>query len=60
MKLTKRQRDVHRALVRTGASNKEIARELGIGLPTVKEHLSRIYERLGCSGRTQAALAPLE
>jgi DNA-binding NarL/FixJ family response regulator len=60
MKLTKRQRDVHRALVRTGASNKEIALQLGIAVPTVKEHLRAIYSRLGCGSRVQAALAPLE
>lgn len=44
--LTDRQKDVFRVLV-TGAANKDIARELGIGERTVKAHRQAIMERLG-------------
>lgn len=44
--LTKRQRQVFLVLI-TGASNKGIARELGIGERTVKAHRQAIMERLG-------------
>ena len=43
-------------LVAEGLSNKLIARRLGIAERTVKAHLTRIYEQLGVSDRTQAAL----
>jgi DNA-binding NarL/FixJ family response regulator len=35
-------------LVRSGLSNKQIARELGISEGTVKQHLHTIYDKLGC------------
>jgi DNA-binding NarL/FixJ family response regulator len=44
------------ALLRDGLPNKRIASELGISERTVKAHLTRIYEHLGVSDRTQAAL----
>lgn len=50
--LTLRQRQIV-ALLRTKASNKEIARQLGLSEGTVKVHLHSIYERVGVSGRTQ-------
>ncbi|MBI1392302.1 MAG: winged helix-turn-helix transcriptional regulator [Alphaproteobacteria bacterium] len=37
-----------------GASNKEIARSLGVSPNTVKTHLSSLYQKLGVSRRTQA------
>jgi DNA-binding NarL/FixJ family response regulator len=44
------------ALVAAGLPNKVLARRLGISEPTVKAHLTRIYEQLGVTDRTQAAL----
>jgi DNA-binding NarL/FixJ family response regulator len=43
-------------LVAHGKQNKHIARELGISEKTVKAHLTAIYQILGVSDRTQAAL----
>ncbi|MBX7197494.1 MAG: response regulator transcription factor [Sandaracinaceae bacterium] len=43
-------------LVARGASNKEIASELRITEGTVKNHLTHVFEKLGVSDRTQAAL----
>ena len=40
-------------LVRDGRSNKEIARDLALGQPTVKTHLMRMYRKLGVSNRTE-------
>ncbi|HPG62461.1 MAG TPA: response regulator transcription factor [Casimicrobium sp.] len=54
--LTSRQLDVLRALG-DGASNKRIARELGVSESTVKVHLLAIFRVLGVSNRTEAALA---
>jgi len=53
--LTERERGVL-ALVGEGKSNKEIARELGIGDRTVRTHISSILGKLGLASRTQAAL----
>ncbi len=43
-------------LVATGLANKQIARRLGITERTVKAHLTAVYQQLGVSDRTQAAL----
>lgn len=53
--LTARQIDVAR-LVGEGASNKEIARRLGITDRTVKAHLTTIFEKLDVADRLQLAL----
>jgi DNA-binding NarL/FixJ family response regulator len=53
--LSERQRTIL-ALVATGKQNKHIALELGISEKTVKAHLTAIYQALGLSDRTQAAL----
>jgi DNA-binding NarL/FixJ family response regulator len=53
-RLTRREIDVLR-VVAEGLSNAEVARALWISEPTVKFHLSRIYEKLGVSNRTGAA-----
>lgn len=53
--LTSRQLDVAR-LVGQGASNKEIARTLGITDRTVKAHLTAIFEKLGIADRLRLAL----
>jgi LuxR family maltose regulon positive regulatory protein len=42
-------------LLAGGSSNKEVARQLFISLPTVKWHTSNIYGKLGVRNRTQAA-----
>ncbi|MFC5528071.1 LuxR C-terminal-related transcriptional regulator [Cohnella yongneupensis] len=41
-------------LIRDGASNREIAKELALSEGTVKVYLSRLYGKLGVSSRTQA------
>jgi len=53
--LTDREREVL-LLVRDGLANKQIARRLGIAERTVKAHLTSVYQRLGVTDRTQAAL----
>lgn len=52
--LTRRQAHVLDLLSR-GQSNKEIARNLGIGVATVKNHVHQILERLRVSRRGEAA-----
>ncbi len=54
--LSEREREVL-CLIAQGLSNKEIARCLGIGEKTVKNHVAAILDRLGVASRTQAALA---
>ena len=44
------------ALVVTGASNKEIARQLEISLQTVKNTLTRVFGKTGTRSRTQLAV----
>jgi DNA-binding NarL/FixJ family response regulator len=44
------------ALLATGLANKQIARRLGIAERTVKAHLTSIFQQLGVTDRTQAAL----
>jgi DNA-binding NarL/FixJ family response regulator len=53
--LSERERDVLR-LVAKGLPNKRIARELDISEKTVKAHLTNIFQRIGVTDRTQAAL----
>lgn len=53
--LSERQRTVL-ALVANGKQNKHIARELHISEKTVKAHLTSIFQTLGVTDRTQAAL----
>jgi len=52
--LTSRQQAVL-ALIRQGASNKEIAYRLGVTEGTVKAHLTTIFRVLGVANRIQAA-----
>ena len=54
-RLSEREREVL-GLVVEGLPNKGIARRLGISERTVTAHLTRIYEQLGVTDRTQAAL----
>lgn len=51
--LTPREHELLRMLA-TGASNRDIASELGIAEPTAKRHLANIYKKLGCANRVQA------
>jgi DNA-binding NarL/FixJ family response regulator len=53
--LTPREREVL-VMVAEGLPNKLIARRLEISEKTVKAHLTRVFERIGVTDRTQAAL----
>jgi DNA-binding NarL/FixJ family response regulator len=53
--LSPREEEVLR-LVAAGLANKQIARRLGISERTVKAHLTNVFQALGVSDRTQAAL----
>jgi DNA-binding NarL/FixJ family response regulator len=53
--LTAREREVL-GLVGKGLANKQISRRLGISEKTVKAHLSSVFQRIGVSDRTSAAL----
>ncbi len=53
--LSKREREVL-VLVAEGLPNKLIARRLEISEKTVKSHLTSVFQRIGVSDRTQAAL----
>ncbi len=57
--LTDREREVLGLLV-AGLRDKEIARNTGVSVTTVKTHLRNIHGKLGVSSRTQAILAALE
>jgi two-component system, NarL family, nitrate/nitrite response regulator NarL len=52
-RLTRRELEVAR-LVDVGLSNKEIAMQLGVELPTVKHHVHHILEKLGVDRRSAA------
>jgi DNA-binding NarL/FixJ family response regulator len=53
--LTDRERDVALAVGR-GLSNAEIAGELFLSVPTVKAHVSRLFEKLEVTNRVQIAI----
>jgi DNA-binding NarL/FixJ family response regulator len=55
VRLSEREREVL-ALLARGEPNKVIARALGISEKTVKNHLTRIFEAIGVTDRTKAAL----
>jgi DNA-binding NarL/FixJ family response regulator len=54
-KLTAREREVALAVAR-GLSNTEIGGELYLSLPTVKAHVSRLYDKLEVTNRVQIAI----
>lgn len=41
-------------------SNAELSRELGVGAPTVKSHVSRVLSKLHLTSRVQAAILARE
>ena len=53
--LTPREREVALAVAR-GLSNTEIGGELYLSLPTVKAHVSRLYDKLDVTNRVQIAI----
>jgi two-component system nitrate/nitrite response regulator NarL len=53
-RLTRREREIV-ALIDEGLANKEIAARLRIELPTVKNHVHHILEKLGARRRSEAA-----
>lgn len=53
--LSGRLADVARLLA-AGLTNKEIARELGVGPETVKSHVAHLLDVLGAANRTEAAV----
>ncbi|GER87611.1 DNA-binding response regulator [Dictyobacter vulcani] len=53
--LTNREREILR-LIATGATNREVARQLIISEGTVKNHLAHLFSRLGLRDRTQAVI----
>jgi DNA-binding NarL/FixJ family response regulator len=53
--LSEREREVL-TLVASGLANQQIARSLGISERTVKSHLTSVFQRIGVTDRTQAAL----
>ena len=59
LSFTPRQNDVL-ALLLQGMPNKLIARELGLSVETVKDHVAAVLKVLGVNSRTQAVLAVSE
>ncbi|MBH0780704.1 HD domain-containing phosphohydrolase [Nocardia bovistercoris] len=57
--LTDREVEILR-LVAQGRSNKEIAAELFIAEKTARNHVERVYTKLGVNNRTQAGLAAID
>ena len=57
--LTERQGEVL-LWIAQGKGNADIGQILGISLPTVKMHVTRLFEALGCETRTAAARIALE
>ena len=57
--LTPREREIL-LLIAGGHGNKQIARLLGISDKTVKSHCGRLFQRIGVTDRTQAAIWALK
>ena len=54
--ITRRQRDIWTRIM-AGMSNKEIARDLDLGVGTVKIHVAGLFRSLGVKNRAAAAAA---
>ncbi len=52
-KLSTRQMEILQSITR-GLSNEDIARQLGISVPMVKEHVNATFEKLGAANRAEA------
>jgi DNA-binding NarL/FixJ family response regulator len=57
--LTVREKEIV-ALIVTGASNKDIAWQLGLNEQTVKNHLRKIFDKLDVGNRVELALSAVE
>ena len=57
--LTPREREIV-ALIVTGATNKDIAWQLGLNEQTVKNHLRKIFDKLHVANRVELALTAVE
>jgi two-component system nitrate/nitrite response regulator NarL len=58
-RLSVRELDIVRAVLK-GASNRDIASQLGLSEQTVKNHLRRIFAKLGVQNRVELAVRALE
>ena len=56
--LSPRQQDILAAITR-GLSNDDIARQLGISVPRVKEHAKAIFQKIGAANRAEAVAIAL-
>jgi len=56
--LSPRQEEILQSIVR-GLSNPDIARQLGISLDMVKEHVETLFQKLGAASRTEAVAIAL-
>lgn len=57
--LTEREMSVLQLAAR-GMSNKEIAQQLNLAMPTIKAHLVNIFNKMGVASRTEAVLLALK
>ena len=57
--LSARQKQILQAICR-GLSNADIARQLGISVPVVKEHLNVLFSKIGAANRTEAVAIALK
>ena len=55
LELTPRQAEIVQHLL-LGKSDKQIARELGISVPTVRTHMGRLFHKLGLRDRVELIL----
>ena len=56
--LSPRQQEILNSLTR-GLTNDDIAKQLGIGVPSVKTHLAALFDKLGVANRSEAVAIAL-